>query len=73
MYTLACAALAALANVIWWRLYGTWLMPLWLSASILFGLVAAAGLLERLLERRRLLAGRARRAHARTTTPRRNP
>lgn len=73
MFTLLAAVLAALSGLTYWLTQGTWGMPYWLAVISVIGSTAVAEVLEGLLQRRRLRAGRARRAHARTTTPRRTP
>lgn len=65
MFTLLAAALAALASLIYWLRYDTLQMPYWLMVACTIGSLAVAEAFEDLWRRRRLRAGRARRAHAR--------
>lgn len=65
MSTLIAAVLTALSGGMYWLLQGTWTMPFWQLAPCIVGSFAFAEVLEDVSRRRRLRAGRARRAHAR--------
>jgi len=75
VFTLLAALVAACVGGAYQLQTGSWDMPFWLTAPAILAPIAAAEITESLKHRRTAraaLAGRARRAHARTT-PRRNP
>lgn len=68
MYILATAALAALANTLWYWTSDSWQMPTWVTTLIILGSAATVEVVlqaRAAVHRRRARGGRPRRAHAR--------